>query len=107
MATWIWITACLVVACISFVFGGVYFSARAAASEPPPPTERVQSLMTLACRGGAFVATEDGGDTMVVVTMERNRVCRVRLYTPGAHGTDPGMWQDVGHAVVSHVVGGD
>lgn len=100
----IWPGACVLVAAISFVLGGVYFRVAAEGARLPPPTAKVESLVALACRGGAFVATEDEGETMVVVTMEQNRVCRVRVYTPGTDGTGPGMWSDVGETVVSHVL---
>ena len=106
MGAWmIWPVACVIVAAISFVLGGIYFMASAKAHSPSAPAAKVERLVGLACGGGAFVATEDNGKTMVVATMSNNAVVRVRLYQLGGREGSRGLHEDVGATLVSHVVG--
>jgi hypothetical protein len=98
----------VVASCISFVCGGLYFSASAAAQSRArsPQRQKIQDLLDRVGIAGAAVVSDDGGKTLVVVTCHDGTVQKVRLYAAaGCLDNERGeLWRAVGCGVVEHVL---
>lgn len=98
----------LVLCCVSFVCGGLYFMSHATARAQrgsTPQEQKVQRLLGLVGKSGAAVVTEDGGETFAVVTCSAGAVKKVRVYTPGPNSDMRELGSSVGSVLVEHLTG--
>jgi len=103
------VITCIIASCISFVFGGVYFGSAAAARAQglrSPQQEKIKALLDRVQLNGAAVVTDDGGETLAVVTCKDGVVQKVQVFV-GSSSVQPsglpGLWTSVGATVCEHL----